>query len=84
MYLDLPAATFTTNTPGPGTCRETGHATPIDPSELATMYGDTKSFAGKVTQSIDRLVKDRWLTEGDARRIKAQRTAGPASADRAR
>jgi hypothetical protein len=93
-YLDLPAATFTTNSPGPGTCRETGRATPVDPSELATLYGDRKSYAAKVTQSVDRLVKDRWLTEGDARRVKADRlrqgyagqepAAGPASADRAR
>jgi hypothetical protein len=35
------------------------------------LYTSDKDYADKVTQSVDRLVKERWLTEADGKRIKA-------------
>jgi hypothetical protein len=57
-----------------------GHKFAFDASRLLDMYGSEKAYSGKVAQSVDRLVKDRWLTEGDARRVKADLTAAGAGA----
>jgi hypothetical protein len=70
-YIDVPAASFATNSPGPGTCREMGRRFAFDETRLQELYGTEKSYSARVSQSADRLLKDRWLTEGDARRIKA-------------
>jgi hypothetical protein len=35
------------------------------------MYGGDKAYAAKLAQAVNRLVKERWLTESDARRITA-------------
>ena len=74
-YIDVPLASFATNSPGPGNCREMGHKFAFDVTRLAALYGNEKSYAAKVAQSVDRLVKEHWLTEGDARRVKAESTA---------
>jgi hypothetical protein len=71
-FVDAPVATYYTNSPGPGTCREMGHTTPFDWARLETLYGSHKNYAAKVAESVDRLVKERWLTESDGRRIKAE------------
>ena len=68
--VDVPVATYFTTTPGPGTCRELGHEDRYDWATLESLYGSYKSYASKVTQSVDRMVKERWLTEADARRIR--------------
>ena len=70
-FIDVPEAVFTTNSPGPGTCREMGHRTAFDAAQFSTAYGDRKAYPSKLSQAIDRLVKERWLTEADARRIRA-------------
>jgi len=70
-YVDVPIATYTTTSPGPSTCRELGHKIPFDAARLSMLYSSDKVYADKVAQSVDRLVKERWLTEADGRRIKA-------------
>ena len=70
--IEVPVATYVTNSPGPGTCREMGHTMPFDWARLESIYGNSKSYAAKVTEAIDRLVKERWLTSGDARRFTAE------------
>ncbi len=70
-YVDVPVATYTTTSPGPSTCRELGHKIPFDAARMSTLYSTDKVYADKVAQSVDRLVKERWLTEADGRRIKA-------------
>jgi hypothetical protein len=47
-----------------------GHKIPFDAVRRSTLYSSEKVYADKVAQSVDRLVKDRWLTEADGRRIK--------------
>jgi hypothetical protein len=34
------------------------------------LYSTDKVYADKVAQSVDRLVRDRWLTAADGKRIK--------------
>ena len=49
-----------------------GHKTPFDWARLEALYGSHKAYADKVTEAVERLVKERWLTSGDARRVMAE------------
>jgi Alpha/beta hydrolase domain len=69
-FIDVPDATYFTNSPGPGTCREMGHKTTFDTAKIAELYGNRQSYAKRFSETVDRLVKERWLTEGDAKRLK--------------
>lgn len=71
-YVDVPVATYHTSTEGPGLCRNLAHMTRFDWARLNAMYGSPANYAAKVTESVDRLVRDRWLTESDGRRITAE------------
>jgi hypothetical protein len=71
-YVDVPTATYFTTTPGPGTCRELGYDVKFDWARLDALYGSYKNYAGKVSVSIDRMLKDRYITEQDARRMRAE------------
>jgi len=69
-FIDVPDATYFTNSPGPGNCREMGHKASFDAGKVTEIYGNRKTYAGRFSETIDRLVKERWLTEGDAKRLK--------------
>jgi Alpha/beta hydrolase domain len=69
--VDVPAATYTTTTAGPGTCRELGRTIPYDWAHLEALYGNQKGYAAKVAQSVDKMVKEHWITDSDARKMKA-------------
>ena len=71
-YVDVPTATYFTTAPGPGTCRELGYDVKFDWARLDAMYGSYKKYASKVAQSIDRMAKDRYITESDAKRMRAE------------
>jgi hypothetical protein len=71
VYVDVPTATYFTTTPGPGTCRELGYETPFDWQKMESVYGSYSNYAAKVNQSVDQMVKGRWLTETDAKHIRA-------------
>ena len=71
-YVDVPASTYRTNSPGPGVCREMGSEEPYDLAKFQTLYPTAKAYTDKVAQSADRLVKERWLTESDAKKIKQE------------
>ena len=68
--IDVPDAIYFTSSPGPGTCREMGHKAPFDTARIIELYGNKRSYVNLFTETVDRLVKERWLTEGDAKRIK--------------
>jgi Alpha/beta hydrolase domain len=70
-YADVPTASYFTTTPGPGTCRELGYDVPVNWQKLESIYGNYSNYAAKVGQSADQLVKDRWLTESDAKKIRS-------------
>jgi hypothetical protein len=71
-YVDVPAAKLAANSNGPGVCREMGRETSFDQARFQSLYPNAKAYTDKVGQAADRLVKEHWLTEGDARRIKQE------------
>jgi hypothetical protein len=73
--IDVPDAAYFTSSPGPGTCREMGHKIPFDAARIMELYGNRKSYTSRFVETVDRLVKERWLTEGDAKRLKQALTA---------
>ncbi len=75
-YVDVPVATYIPTSTGPGNCREMGHKVDFDAARIRTLHGTDKGYADKVAQSVDKLVKERWLTAADGRRIKQEVTAG--------
>jgi hypothetical protein len=75
-FIDVPDATYFTNSPGPGVCREMGHKTSFDAVKILELYGSRKNYSSRFAETVDRLLKERWLTEGDARRLKQAATAG--------
>lgn len=70
-YVDVPVAKYTTTSPGPGTCAELGEVLRFDAARFKMLYGDQKTYASKFSQAIDKMVKERFLTEQDAKRLKA-------------
>jgi hypothetical protein len=73
--IEVPDAAYFTSRPGPGTCREMGHKIPFDAARITELYGSRKAYTTKFTEAVDRLLKERWLTEGDAKRLKQGLTA---------
>lgn len=75
-FIEVPDATYFTNSPGPGVCREMGRKVAFDPLKLSELYSSRRTYAGRFAEAVDRLLKGRWLTEGDARRLKQAVNAG--------
>jgi hypothetical protein len=71
-YVDVPAASYTFTSPGPGTCRELGSTAAFDSAKIDSLYGNHKKYEEKVAQSVDGMVKDRWITKSDGQKIKAE------------
>jgi hypothetical protein len=69
-FIDVPDAEYFTNSAGPGNCREMGHKAGFDDSKFSKLYGSRKEYSNRFSEAVDRLVKERWLTEGDAKRLK--------------
>jgi hypothetical protein len=69
-YVDVPDSTYSTNSVGPGVCREMGHKTSFDDAKMNELYGGKKNYNSRFIETINRLVKERWLTESDAKRLK--------------
>jgi hypothetical protein len=75
-FIDVPDATYFTNSPGPGNCREMGRKAPFDAARINELYGNRRNYVSRFSETVDRLLKDRWLTEGDAKRLKQSLNAG--------
>jgi hypothetical protein len=43
----------------------------LDWATLNALYGTPANYAVQVSGAVDRLVRERWLTESDGRKIKA-------------
>jgi Alpha/beta hydrolase domain len=80
-YLDVPIATYYTSTKGETFCPELARTEPFTWTRLVSLYGTPQNYAAKVAQSVDHLVRERWLTESDGRKIKAESASvgGPAT-----
>jgi len=74
-WVDVPTATYTTTSPGPGTCAELGHSIPFAADRIKALYATPQDYAKKVALNVDALVKARWFTESDGRKMKAELTA---------
>ncbi len=77
-YVDVPTRIYH---PGhgnqPGCGNNFGYSEPLNFARLDALYGSYKNYAARVTQSVDRLLKDRWVTASDGQRIKAELLAPP-------
>jgi len=71
-YSDLPTASYTTGSGGPGNCRELGETRPLSWSHLEQLYGNHKNYAERAAVAIDRMVREHWITESDAHRMRAE------------
>jgi hypothetical protein len=71
-YLDVPAATYVTTTKGEGFCAELGRTDPFTFAQMVQAHGTPQNYVAKVNKSVDQLVKDRFLTESDGKKIKAE------------
>jgi hypothetical protein len=69
-HVDVPAATYYTHAPGQATCRNIGYKVSFGWNRLETLYGSSKNYAAQVNQKIDQLVKDKWLLQSDATRLR--------------
>ena len=70
--VDVPTATYFANSAGGPICRNVGHLEPFDWGKLQKTYGSPAAYAAKLSTAVDKAVKDRWLTAGDGKRIKAE------------
>ena len=78
VYIDVPVETHKIGGPGGGgACREMAVVEPFDAARIQTLYGDQKKYAAKVNQSVDLLVKERFFTESDGKKMKAELLATP-------
>jgi len=74
-YLDVPAATYVTSAKGETFCPELGRTDPFTFARLVSAHGTPQNYVAKVSKSVDQLVKDRFLTESDGKKIKAEAEA---------
>jgi hypothetical protein len=80
VFVDVPLEAYATGSPGTGTCRELGHLTPFDEARMQTLYGDHKKYVSKASDAINRSVKDRFFTEFDGKKMKAEISVPASSA----
>jgi hypothetical protein len=71
-YLDVPVATYYASAPGPGTCGNLGRKDEFSWQRLETVYGSHSKYEAKFTEAVDRLVRERWLTEADGKDMKLE------------
>jgi hypothetical protein len=76
-YLEVPIATYSVSSKGETFCPELGRVDPFDWARLNMLYGTPQNYATKVAQATDRLVKDRFITESDGKRMKAEAASVP-------
>jgi hypothetical protein len=78
-YVDVPIATYYTTSKGETFCPELAHTVPFDWARLNSLYGTPQNYTAKVGQSVDRLVRERWLTESDGKKIRVEAGSVPVS-----
>ena len=79
-YLEVPIATYSVSSKGETFCPELGRVDPFDWARLNALYGTPQNYATKVAQVTDRMVKERFITESDGKKMKAEAAPVPANA----
>ena len=69
-FLDVPTSTWNGNSTGLSFCRIAGHEIPFDAAKLAALYPSQKAYEAAVKQSVDALVKARFVTPEDGAVLK--------------
>lgn len=68
-YLDVPAATYHAKTPGPGVCGNLLYMERFSWSRLESLYGSQSAYAARLAESVNSLIRQRWLTDSDGEKI---------------
>ncbi len=71
-FVDVPTAVWSGSSSGESFCFIAGHEKPFDHARLTQLYGDHKSYVGKVTADVAVLVKARWITREDGKEVIAE------------
>lgn len=71
-FVDVPTAVWSGSSSGESFCFIAGHEKPFDHARLTQLYGDHKSYVGKVTANVAVLVKARWITREDGKEVIAE------------
>jgi hypothetical protein len=72
-YVDVPTETYYGTTPGTGTCESLwGRDEPFARYYLKTLYPTHVDYVSKVTQDVDNLVGEHYLTAADGHKIIAR------------
>jgi len=72
FYVDYPVVNYSQNSTGPGACAELGAAHDLAWRRLESLYGSYHDWARKALESVDKSVKDGWITPRDAAMIRAE------------
>lgn len=75
-YLNVPVATYRAKAPGPGVCGNLLRIEPFDWSRLESLYGSHDAYVARLTEAVDQLVQQRWLTSADGEKVKRGATTG--------
>jgi hypothetical protein len=73
--MEDPVASFYPGREGGSTpfrCDDNGYWIPFTWQRLETVYGSFANYEKKFMESVDRLLKDRWVTPADADKIRAE------------
>ncbi|MDZ4760341.1 MAG: alpha/beta hydrolase domain-containing protein [Alphaproteobacteria bacterium] len=70
--VDAPTSTWNGNSTGLSFCRIAGHEVPFGADKLAALYPSQKAFEAAFGASVEALVKARFITREDGKRLKAQ------------
>jgi hypothetical protein len=72
VWLDVPTATWTANSPGPAVCNNLGTTQPFSWAKLESLYGSNESYLARARARLDSLVAQGWLTGADRDSIEAE------------
>ena len=73
VYLDVPTATYLSNSPGPAVCNNLGRRLPFPWSKLEALYGGAAAYQARFEAALQRLAGEGWLTTHDLRQLSGQR-----------
>lgn len=70
VFLDVPAATYRSNSTGPAVCNNLGQKVPFSWARMESLYGSSANYRAKVSTALDELVSQRWITPADSQKIR--------------
>jgi len=83
VWVDAPTKTWFAHTPGEfRTCYDLGYSVDWSWSKLEAVYGSYENWAGKASESIDRMIAQRVVTPEDGEKIRSELIT-PVTADNA-